>query len=209
MKKILLVFLVSSFSFIAHAQNFDEWFRQNKTTLKYLAAQITALDVYDGYLNQGYGIARDGLSNIYDFKKEEFDLHDAYFSSLKAINPSIAGYPRIADIISYESSIVTQCKQVLQTPSLSASELVCLQSICKNMSTDCAGLMGQLTDLLTANIYSMTDEERLKRIDSICREMEDRYAFTKSFSSDIQLLASQRAADQLDIRSSLINNGLK
>jgi len=191
------------------AQTFSEWFRQKKTRIKYLISQIAALEVYAGYVEKGNSIAQNGLNAIYDFKKGEFDLHNAFFSSEKAINPSVAKYQRIADIISYQQAIVKNFKQILQTKNMSAAEIDYLQSIYNNMTNECTKLLNELIDVITADDYTMKDGERIKRIDVIYDDMKDKYAFTQSFTSEANLLTNQRASDQNDIDMSLINNGLK
>jgi hypothetical protein len=191
------------------AQTFSEWFRQKKTQIKYLISQIAALEVYDSYLNKGYSIAQNALTSIYDFKKGEFNLHNAFFSSLKAINPDVAKYGRIADIISYQQAIIRNFKQILQTKNMSASEMSYLQSVYNNMTGECTKSLNELIGVITADTYTMKDDERVKRIDAIYDDMKDKYAFSQSFSSEAKLLANQRTSDQNEINMSLINNGLK
>ena len=41
------------------AQTFAEWFRQSATQKKYLLQQIAALQVYIGYVQKGYSIAKE------------------------------------------------------------------------------------------------------------------------------------------------------
>ena len=60
------------------AQTFSEWFRQKKTQKKYLLQQIAALQVYIGYAQKGYRIAKEGLTTIGGFTKGEFDLHSDF-----------------------------------------------------------------------------------------------------------------------------------
>jgi len=210
MKKIFsvtVIFLLLGISL--KAQTFDEWFRQKKTQIKYLVSQIAALKVYDSYLNKGYNIAQNGLTDIYDFKKGEFDLHQTFFSSLKAINPTVANYARIADIISYQQAIIKNFKQVLQTQNITPAEMSYLQSVYNNMTDACTKSLNELIDVVTADTYTMKDDERIKRIDAVYADMKDKYGFTQSFTSEAQLLAAERVSGQNDINMSLINNGLK
>jgi hypothetical protein len=210
MKKIFsvtMIFLLAGFTI--HAQTFDEWFRQNKTQIKYLVSQIAALEIYDGELNEGYTIDQNGLTDIFDYKKGEYGLHNDYFSSLKAVNPSVAGYSRISDIISYQQSIMEQFKKVLAKKNITSGEMSYLQSVYNHMTTECIKSLNELTDLVTAGTYTMKDDERIKRIDAIYADMKDKYAFTQSFTSEANLLSGERASEQNDIDMSLINNSLK
>jgi hypothetical protein len=57
--------------------------------------------------------------------------------------------------------------------------------------------------------YQMKDDERLKRIDRIYADMQDRYSFCSSFSEEMGLLAVQRMGDQIEIKHSKLINSLK
>src|SRR5260221_14255636 len=98
MKKILTVLLMIIAPGV-HAQNWEEWTQQKKTQIKYLEGQIAALQVYLSYAEQGYSIAKHGLTAINDIKNGDFSLHKGYFTSLKNVNPKIKSYWKIADII--------------------------------------------------------------------------------------------------------------
>src|SRR3954469_16187075 len=92
MKTTFIISLLLAFAGQSQGQTFSEWFRQKKTQKKYLIEQIAALQVYTGYLEKGYSIVIEGLSQISNIKHSDFDLHADYFSSLKYINPSIKNY---------------------------------------------------------------------------------------------------------------------
>ena len=55
----------------------------------------------------------------------------------------------------------------------------------------------------------MKDDERLKRIDSIFADMQDKAAFSSSFSEELALLAVQRMRELKEVDISKILNGLK
>jgi hypothetical protein len=53
--------------------------------------------------------------------------------------------------------------------------------------------LDELITIVTAAKLRMSDEERLRSIDRIYAEMEDKVLFLKSFNSSTQLLITQRA----------------
>lgn len=55
----------------------------------------------------------------------------------------------------------------------------------------------------------MKDDERLKRIEKIYTDMQDKYAFCASFGEKMGLLNVQRTADEAEINRSKIINGIK
>src|SRR6516164_6527729 len=112
MKSILLFLFTSCATFSnSRAQGLGQWFSQQATELKYYAEQIEAYQVYIGYLEKGYRIAREGLTAIRDFKKGEFSLHQVFFQSLGEVNPEIASYAKIADILSGLLEIIQNFKR--------------------------------------------------------------------------------------------------
>ncbi|HSZ86920.1 MAG TPA: hypothetical protein VK787_12880, partial [Puia sp.] len=157
----------------------------------------------------GYSIAQNGLSFIGDMKKGEFDLHTTYFNSLKAVSPTIAKYSRINDIISYQHAIMENFKKILQAKNISQSEINYMNVVYNNMSSDCNKSLDELIDVVTDDIYTMKDDQRIKRIDAIYCDMKDKYAFTQSFTSEALLLSAERQNATHDINESLINKGIK
>jgi hypothetical protein len=210
MKKIMLI-LYTSFAATGflEAQTFDEWFQQKKTQVKYLVNQIAAYQVFAKYLEKGYEIAQKGLTTIHEIKKGEFNLHSDYFSSLKTVNPAIAKYSKVAEIVSYQLAIIKDFRKIRQLGNMSAMELNYLAQVYDNMASDCIQSLNGLIDLITDKTFEMKDDERIKRIDRIWLDMKDKYAFTRVFTSEAQLLGSQRNGELNDTQMSKINFGLK
>jgi hypothetical protein len=198
MKKIFIL-LITAFP-LAHsqAQGLSNFFSQSEADIKYMLQQIAALQVYIGYAEKGYSIAQQGLTFIGELKKGEFDLHSAFFSSLKAVNPSIANYAKVADIISYQESIVKDFKKILQLKNMNPAEINYLNSVYNNMSSECTKSLNDLINLITNDTYEMKDNERVHRIDEIYSDMKDKYAFTQSFTSEAGMLSLNRSSETGD-----------
>lgn len=200
MKNILLMMLLI-FNY-AYGQTYDEWFRQKKTQIKYLTEQIAALQVYAGYVEKGYKIAKDGLDAIQAIKNGDFSLHDNYFSSLKNVNHNVKAYAKIADIIALQISIVQNCKRqkklMKQSQQFSDNELAYAGKIFDNVLNGCTDIIDELSGLITDGLLQMKDDERIKRIDKLYNSMKDRSAFVRHFGNDNNVLAIQRMKDQND-----------
>ena len=191
--KHIIILLILAFSFgNGQSQGLSDFFSQSEADIKYMLQQVAALQVYIGYAEKGYSIAQKGLTFIGDLKKGEYDLHSAFFSSLSIVNPGIGKYAKVADIITYQLSIISSFKKVLQVKNMSASEISYLQSVYTNMASACTKSLTALIDIITDNTYLMKDNERVGRIDAIYTDMKDKYAFTQSFTSEANLLAAQR-----------------
>src|SRR5438105_1083923 len=128
--KILFIIIFSVSTANSHAQTFDEWFHQNETQKKYLLQQIAALQMYIGYAQKGYSIAKSGLQTIHSIKSRDFNLHNNYFKSLCAVSPTVKKYIKVADIISMQISIAKQVRSTIkQCRQLTAKEINYLQQV--------------------------------------------------------------------------------
>jgi hypothetical protein len=175
---------------------------QNNQIKLYLQ-QIAANQVYIEYLQKGYSIAKKGLTLIGDIKNGHFSLDKDFFASLQTVNPRIKNYAKVADIIAYNISIVQQFKTTLrqarQANLFASEELSYLESVFSNVIAGCTATVDALTVLITSSNIKMSDDERIRRIDALYLEMQDRYVFSNSFCSGLQVQAIQRMKETNDV----------
>lgn len=206
MKKVIVFILLMVFSHQLQAQTFNEWFRQKKTQIRYLVQQIAANQIYIGYLQKGYTIARTGLTTLNDIKHGDFNLHYAFFDSLKYVNPKIRNWARVADIAAMQVQVIKQAKvavrQSRSSKRFTSSELTYLQNVFSHLLDDCSKDMDALLEVATSGKTAMTDDERIRRIDGIYAVMQDKLLFSKSFTDEAAMLAVQRNQDETDIQVS-------
>jgi soluble cytochrome b562 len=211
--KILLMILVFFVSNKSYAQTYEEWFQQSKTQKKYLLQQIAALKVYIGYAEKGYSIATKGLSTIQDIKHGDFNLHNNFFNSLSAVNPTVKKYSKVASIILMQITIAKQVHTTIKDcrngKQLTDTELKYLQHVFDNLLDDCVKNLDELIALITDGETQMKDDERIKRIDKLYADMQDKQVFTQSFSHTAEGLSVQRRNDAYDIEIEKKLNGLK
>lgn len=170
--------------------------------IKLYLQQIAANQVYIEYLQKGYSIAKNGLTFIGKIKNGHFSLDKDFFASLENINPKIKNYAKLADIIAYNIRIVQQFKTALQqarqSDLFSPKELSYLESVFTNVTDGCMSVVDVLTVLITPSQVKMSDDERIKRIDELYDEMQDRYVFSNGFCSALQVQAIQRKKEVND-----------
>lgn len=197
----------------AKSQTWDEWFNQKKTKLKYIAQQIAAFQVYAGYLKQGYDIVQEGWSAINDIKHGDYDLHNDYFNSLKHVNASVGGYPKIDSITSIQMQILQVndaiAKFIQNNENVLPDEKDYIKKVMSNHLNKCAEDLNQLTQVTTNDSLQMKDDERLQRIDMLYADMQDKYMFAQYFNSEIQTLALSRAKNMNDVNTSQLLYGIK
>jgi hypothetical protein len=196
MKKILITGILFSCGLAAYTQTFDEWFRQKKTQIQYLADQVAANQVCIEYARKGYQIARNGLGIISDLEQGGFNLHTDYFNSLKSISPVLSGYGKVAGIITSAGKITSLCKTTLQQMNKSGQfrvgEITYISQVFDKLLKQVLGEVNELEKIITAGNYEMSDDQRLERIDHLFGEVQKTLRFARNFSDEARALALQR-----------------
>jgi hypothetical protein len=204
--KMFLVLTAAFISSTANAQFLGGFFNQKKTKLEYIEQQIAAFELYAGDLKKGYAIAQKGLSTINDIKHGDFELHDNYFNSLMKVNSSITGYDKIDDITNTQQQILEVNnairKSVPNNEYIQADEKDYINKVMSNLLSKCADNLDQLTKITSNDSLSMKDDERLKRIDDLYIDTQDKYSFAKYFQNSIQALALSRQKETNDVNTS-------
>lgn len=166
---------------VGSAQNADEWLRQRKTQLRYLAEQTAALRMYAGYLEKGYGIVHSGLALITDVKTGEFSLHKDYVAGLQAVKPAVHGYWKVGAITMSAHRILGLYRK--SGGSLTRVKDVKLQYH-QHLFNTWSGLLSSLARTISevqlftsSNTFSLQDASRLERIDRLYDQMQAHEAF--------------------------------
>lgn len=213
MKKLLILFLLGMFATTTQAQTFAEWFRQKKTQKQYLIQQIAALQVYIGYAQKGYSIAKEGLNTIGELKRGEFNLHTGYFNSLKSVNPKIKQYAKVADIMAMQVAIIKDYsktrRRMQESGAFNGKELDYIIRVSGRLLDDCENTLAELITVTTDGNLEMKDDERLERIDILYQDMKDKYTFSQSFNNETMVLAASRIKENNDVQTSRALYGIK
>lgn len=199
--KIVVLCLVACLSLsTAQGQLWNEWFRQEKTALRYSAEQIAALRTYAGALQKGYAIVRDGLQTIDAIKKGDFLQHLSYITGLRQINPLVEGYGKGAAILAIQlqtNKVFDQYRAfTMKTNLLQPGEKLYGQEVFQKITESAEELVRQLHVVLKEDCLAMDDAARLERMDIIHQQMADIYAFARHFEEGFRLLAGQRQQGQ-------------
>ncbi|WP_316753275.1 hypothetical protein [Pedobacter gandavensis] len=196
-KIIVLTCLLSALTVqISQAQTFAEFFKQKKTQKKYLLQQIAALQVYIGYAKKGYDIANSGLQTIKDITGGEFSLHSAFITSLKTVSPVIRKHIKVAEILEYQIRIGKVFGTVKYSPYLTTSNQLYVLSVHEKVINECGKDLEELLLVITSGKVEMSDEERMRRLDSIYESMVDKYAFTMDFIGQVMVMINQAEKEE-------------
>jgi hypothetical protein len=213
MKKLLIISIVLLCAENLSAQTSSEWFRQKATQKKYLIQQIAALQVYSGYLSKGYSIAKNGINTIKSIKNGDKLQHSNYFNSLITVNPQIKRLKKVSGIIAMQLSITKQSGNAIKSfrnnHHFTPTEITYIQGGFEKLLSDCAKNLDELLNLITNGNLQMKDDERIKAIDKLYLEMEDKQQFIRAFTNNAAGLSIQRSNEENDIIISKKLNGLK
>jgi hypothetical protein len=203
MKKIVLFLLLAGFL----NGNIYAQAKQAQVLLK----QIAALQMYIGYAQKGYSIAKKGLNTVSDFKRGELNLHTDYFNSLKTVNPKIKKYVKVAEIVSLQVKIIKSYgsfyRQVQQDDLFHGNEVEYIKRVFDRLIENCDSILEELITVITDNQLEMKDDERMSRIDVLYKNMMDNNTFCESFANQTRLLSLSRAKDSKDVKISRVLHG--
>lgn len=172
-------------------------------SLETMLQQIAALQGYLTVAEKGYKIAEQGWQTIGDIKNGEFNLHSVFFSSLKAVNPKVGSMAEVAEIIALEISTISQFSHKVsgyrQSAGLQPAEVSYIESVYSTVVSNGLELISALTNLITDGQLTMTDGERISRIQAMDKDMQQQYRMVQAFTNQTDLLLVQRSQEGNDI----------
>jgi hypothetical protein len=199
---ILCGLVLLAFSFQpARAQTFAEWFSQRKTQIRYLTQQIAALEQYGSYVKQGYQITQGGWGGIGNWVKGEFDLHSAYYNSLKTVNPAVKYDPKADSILTDARLITQQFDHLSGRAALDGDTRGYIGRVKTAVLTETDKDLLELQMVMTDGKAQLTDDERIRRLDAIHERVKDKLVFSGSFCNDVRMLIVQRNNSLNDINT--------
>jgi hypothetical protein len=156
-------------------------------------------------LYKGYEILSQGYTAIKNISEGNFNLHQAFLDALLAISPAVKDYVRIADIIRYQTQLVSEYKTAFlrfqQSKQFTPDEIGYMGSVYNNLFSESVKDISNLINILTAGVLRMSDDERLRAIDGLYGQSKDKYLFLRSFNNSATVLAGQRAAEFSDAQT--------
>lgn len=196
----ILVMMTGWISGSGQVPTFREFFKQKETQKEYLVKQIALLQVYLGLLRKGYDIASGGLAAIGEMKHGKFALDNGYLGSLAELNPAVKNPAKVDDILLHYGSIVSLFAGLSRDPrirdNLHPREIRYVNAVHRNLLRECGASLDDLRTILIAGETEMSDDERLRRLDSVCLDMAGKYSFARSFTESTRLLCMERARQQ-------------
>jgi len=191
--------VMAAMSHCARAQTFAEWFSQKSTQKKYLYQQIAALQIYSGYLQKGYRIAKGGLCSIGDYIGNEYSLHSSYYTHLKTVSGPVSNNPQVKDILRWQQDILKQTSVIKSQQGLTLTECDYLSKVCAALLNDCDARLNDLQTVLADQKTEMSDEERIRQIARLHEAMQDNYRFAAAFGSQVRVYVLQKQENKNEV----------
>jgi regulatory protein YycH of two-component signal transduction system YycFG len=193
----LITIYVASSQFCTYAQT------QEATQLILNYEKLKQLEEILDNMYKGYKILTTGYNRIKDIAEGHYSLHEVFLDGLFAINPSVAKYKRIPDIIRYQQLLMKEYRRAFNRfkndPNLTPDEIRYLEKVYEYLVRQSLRNLEELTMIVTADKLRMSDDERIQGIDRIYFDVENKLSFLRYFNNSTQVLIVQRAKETSDV----------
>jgi hypothetical protein len=156
-------------------------------------------------MKKGYDVINSGYSTISSISQGTFNLHQGFLNGLLAVSPPLRTYSRVAQIISYQETLLSEYKlahgNFKSGGRFTPQEISYMGIVYKNLFNQSVNNLSALTMVMTASQLRMSDDERLRQIDGIDKDMRDKLSFLRSFNNRAAAIDGQRARQQQDSKS--------
>lgn len=154
-------------------------------------------------MKKGYQVMSNGYTAVKDISQGNFNIHKTFLDALLEVSPVVKKYRRIGDIVSMEIRMVNEYKSAFyrfkKDANFNAEEIKYISSVYDNLLKKSLDNIENLTTIVTANKLRMSDDERLKAIDSIYDKMQFNISFLKNFNNSTSILALQKTKKVNDV----------
>lgn len=151
-------------------------------------------------MKKGYEVVFKGYNSIKNISEGNFDLHKTFLDGLLKVNPEVAKYKRVADIVRYQAALLSEYKSAYKrfasSGRFNAKEMVYMQGVYRNLLDRSLEDLDELVMTLSASKLRMSDAERINAIDRLYRDMESKLVFLRGFNKRTTALDNQRKQQQ-------------
>jgi len=157
-------------------------------------------------MKKGYELLSGGYKSVKDMTEGNFSLHKTFLDALMQVSPTVKNYKRVGEIVNLQIQLVKESKMGLgrfaKSGSFSQQELNYFEKVYGNLLNQSLRNLDELTMVITADKLRMSDDERLKAVDEVFLDMQDKIAFLRNFNNSSNVLMLQRAKESKDVYAS-------
>ena len=202
MRSIRIVLLFVSFALLVVCSQV----RAQSTEVQQLLLNVEKLSQLKNILEdmkKGYEVVSKGYNAVKNISQGNFSLHEVFLDGLMLVSPEVKKYRRVADIIRDQKNLVAEYKSAFKSfqssGGLNLSELDYLGRVYKQLFDQSLNGLDELVTVITAGTLRMSDEQRLRAIDRIFADTQDKLMFLRNFNQQAMLLSQQRIRQQADL----------
>ena len=156
-------------------------------------------------MKKGYQILSGGYKAVKDVSEGNFSLHKTFLDALLQVSPVVKNYKRVGDIVNYQILLVKESKAAFnryaKSQSFTQAELKYHEKVYSYLLNQSLRNLDELVTIVTADKLRMSDDERLRAIDEIYADMQDKLLFLRNFNAESNILALQRIKESNDVNS--------
>lgn len=202
MKKYALIFCICLIGLLQSTQTYGQ-----ANEIAQLLLNVEKLTQFKAILKQmkdGYKILNGGYNTVKDLSEGNFSLHKTFLDGLMEVSPTVKKYRKVSLIIEAQFALVKEYKSAFSRfkadGSFNTKELEHIEKVYGNLLKLSLRNLDELAGVITAGQMRMSDDERLKAIDRIYEDMEEKIQFLRHFNSETSILGLQRAKAKKDLQ---------
>ncbi|WP_289057397.1 TerB family tellurite resistance protein [uncultured Flavobacterium sp.] len=157
-------------------------------------------------MKKGYELLSGGYKTVKDMTEGNFSLHKTFLDALMQVSPAVRNYKRVGEIIDYQISIVKESRngmnRFIKNGNFSGGEINYFEKVYGNLLNQSLRNLDELTMVITDDKLRMSDDDRLKAVDDIYEQMQDKLLFLRNFNTTSNVLAIQRTREKNDVYTS-------
>ena len=146
---------------------------------------------------KGYEVLDKGYNSVKDVSQGNFSLHQAFLDGLMVVSPAVRKYPRVADIINDQATLLREYHAAYNTfrrdQHFNPDEIGYLMDVYNQLISMSLKNIDDLTMVMTDNKMRMSDAERLTAIDRIYTDSHSQLSFLRRSTTKLIKL---RSSDQ-------------
>jgi DNA repair ATPase RecN len=154
-------------------------------------------------MKKGYELLSGGYKTVKDMTEGNFSLHKTFLDALMQVSPAVRNYKKVGEIVEYQISIVKESRngmnRFIKSGNFSGQEINYFEKVYGNLLNQSLRNLDELAMVITADKLRMSDDERLKAVDDIYEQMQDKLLFLRNFNTTSNVLALQRSKEKNDV----------
>lgn len=197
LKSALLVCSMMGFGYI-RAQSYEV------QVLALNIAKYTTMVKTVKEVKETYKILTEWYGKIEGVADGDLKLHNVFLDELKAVNPAVANYYKVADIMKKQKIIIDHYgrffKFINDSENFNEREIDYLKTIFDNLLDESGNYLEQLIMAITASEMNMTDDERIAIIDTLNDNLDKQLSFLVGLNDRITVISAYKDKEKSEIR---------